>query len=560
MSLLSFFGVQASSDRDPTSGFWYGPLGRRGLSGVIVNESTAMNYSASWAATRVLCATGSSLPLIINRRISERKKEAATENPAYTLLHNQPNPEMGAMMFRATLLNHQINWGGGFAEIVREFGSRGRVTALWPIHPSRVQPMRFDDDSLGYRIRNPEGGHDDFTRDEIFHVPSIITTDGIVGKGVIQNARESIGFGLAVEQQGAAFFANSARPSMVITGGKFKDKQDRQDYRQQWMEAHGGVEKNGTPALLPEGADVKLLSFSPEDSQFLETREHNINEMSRWYGVPPHMIGDLRRATFTNIEAQGIEFVVYSLIPWLAIWEQEIWRKLLTPEEQKDHYAKHIVNGLLRGDSAARAAFYKAMWEMGAMSINDIRELEDQDEIGPAGDKYFVPLNFTTADKAGEAEPVPKAIPAPAPKPPAAVAETIVVSAAIDAPAIASRCREVLMETVGRMLNKECRACRAAAESNRNPKAFYAWLDDYYTRYSATFADAIRAHVEIVLLVDADERPAADVVSQITATHIKASKEDVLRATEVAANEWNTVPERIAACGARWQTERVLAL
>lgn len=565
MSVLSMFGLSAASDRDPTSGFWYGPVGRRSLSGVTVNESTAMNYSAAWAGTRVLCATGASLTFNVFKRLGERKKELAEKSAAYRLLHQQPNPEMGAMMFRATLINHQVNWGGGFAEIVRELGRTGPVKELWPIHPSRIQPTRFDDGRLGYRVRNNDGSYDDFEVSEIFHVPSIISSDGICGKGVIQNARDSIGFGLAVEQQGAAFFANSARPSMVITGGNFKTKEDRAEYRRQWMEVHGGVEKSGTPALLPEGADIKFLSFSQEDSQFLETREHNINEMARWYGVPPHMLGDLRRATFSNIEAQSIEFVVYSLVPWLAIWEQEVWRKLFSPEEQENHYAKHIVNSLMRGDSAARSAFYKSMSEIGVFSINDIRELEDQDEIGPDGDKHLVPLNFTTIEKAGEEVPAPKVSAPRLPAPeledePEASIEPIVVSAALDTPAITSRCREVLTETVGRMLNKECRACKAAAESNKSPKAFYAWLDDYYTRYSETFADAIRAHVEIVMLVTADQRQSSDVVSAITTAHVKLSKESVLQATEVAASDWNTVPERIAACGARWQAERVLAL
>lgn len=558
MNLLSFY-ASTEHDNDPTHNWWYGTAGRKSVSGVTITEDSALNYSAAWAATRVLCAAGSSLPLNIYRKLGARKKEIASDHAAHRLMHFQPNPEMGAMMFRATLLNHQINWGGGFAEIVRKFGKTGPPTELWPIHPSRIQPTRFDGDVLGYRVRNKDGSHDDFQSNEIFHVPSIISTNGIVGKGVIENARESLGFGIAVERQGAAYFANSARPSVVITGGKFKGKEERDEYRRQWLEIHGGVEKNAMPAVLPEGGDVKFLSFNQEDSQFLQTREHNISEMSRWYGVPAHMIGDLRRATFSNIESQGIDFVVYSEIPWLTIWEQEIFRKLLSEDEQKDHYAKHVVNGLMRGDSAARAAFYKSLFEIGVFSINDIRELEDMDEIGPDGDKHFVPLNFTTAEKAGtESAPQPKLL----------ATEKQQATAVIDEPqmltdettgqpsALETRCREVLGETVGRLLNKECRACEAAAKNNHDPKQFFAWLDEYYDRYEATFSDAITPHIEILSLATDDSREVVAIVTSATVAHITASKEDVLRATEVAASEWASVPERIAACGERWKTER----
>lgn len=560
MSLLSFFGVQANTDRDPTSGFWYGPVGRKTIAGVNVTENTAMNYSAAWAATRLLCATGSCLPFNLKQVTGKQRTDTASGHPVHRILHHQFNPEMGSMMARAYGINMQVNWGNFYAEIVRERGSRGPVKELWPIHSSRMELTRFESDGrLGYRVRNDDGSTDDFEARDIFHVPSMITTNGITGKGVIQNARESLAAGLATERHGAAFFGNGATPGVIIKGGKFKSPEERAEYRRQWTEVHGGAERAHKPTLLPEGADVSFMEFNARDSQFLELREHNVNEFARWYGVPPHMIYDLRRATYTNIEAQGIEFVVYSLVPWLKLWEEEVWRKLLTPEEQDSYFAKHSVEGLLRGDSQARAAFYKQLFEIAALSVNDILELEDRNGIGPDGDKRFVPLNMTTIEKAGTE---PLAAPA---TPATENAATALVEylqpppqvAAPDTGPLVNRCREVLGETLGRMLNKECRACKSAAENNKNPKEFYAWLDDYYDRYAATLGEAVAKHVEIILMATADDRALEGVVQAAVASHVAASKEDVLRSTEIAANEWGSVPERITACGERWQRERL---
>lgn len=560
MSLLQFFGV---AERDPTSGFWYGPVGRRTVSGVDVNENTAMNYSACWAGTRVLCATGSCLPLNLMQTMGPRSRKIASEHDVHRVLHHEFNPEMGAMVGRSFGINMQVNRGNFYAEIVWKRGMKGSgLKELWPIHESRVEVRRFDGGALGYRVRNEDGTTDDFTKEEMFHVPSIISSNGITGKGVITNARESIGASLGAERHGASYFGNGAMPGIIIKGGKFKTKEDREDYRRQWMEVHGGPGNAMKPALLPDGADVAFMSFNARDSQFLEIREHNVNEFARWYGVPPHMLYDLRRATFTNIEAQGIEFVVYSLVPWLKLWEQEIWRKLLTPEEQKTYFAKHVLEGLLRGDSAARAAFYKALFEIGVFSINDILELEDRNAISAeeGGDKRFVPLNMTTAEKAGE-EPMQPAARLPADDEPESIATQVMVAMhdyqqppieVVDS-TLGLRCREAIAETLGRMLNKECRACRTAAENNP-PVKFFAWLDEYYARYAETLTEALRKQVEILLLASGDERQG--VLESAVAAHVRASKESILRATEVQPEEWGGVPERITACGATWQAER----
>ena len=557
MSLLSLFGISAQ-DRDPLSGFWYGPVGRKTLAGVDVNENTAMNYSGSWACTRLLCATGSSVPLNLMETLGPQEREIAVDHNVQRILHGEFNPETGSTLGRAFGINMQVNWGNFIAEIVREFGTEGPIKYLYPIHTSRVSKARYDDGTLGYRVKNDDNTTDDFTKEEIFHVPSIISVDGTWGKGVIQNARESIGAAIGTEKHGASYFGNGAMPGVIIKGGKFKSKEEREDYRRQWMEVHGGPEKALKPAILPPEADVAFMTFNARDSQFLELREHNINEMCRWYGVPPHMVYDLRRATYTNIEYQGIDFVVYSMLAWWKLWEEEIWRKLLTAEEKKRYFAKHSVEGLLRGDSAARAAFYKALFEIGVLSVNDILELEDRNGVGPDGDKRFVPLNFTTLEKAGT-EPIakpPAATVAPLDASKEALAKLVDYVAARPDEKISGGCRQLIAATVSRMLAKECRACEAAAKNNRQPKAFFAWLDEYYDRYAATLADATVKQIEISLLADGDKREPAEVARASAAAHVARSKEDILQATEVAEGQWSTVPQRIAACGERWQAER----
>lgn len=400
MSLASLFGFETkSASRAPDDDWWYTSApGRQTAAGVHVNDDSALGYSAAWACTRLLCASGAGLPLNLYRSTDGRTREVARSHPLHWLLHTEPNPEMGSMAFRSLGLERQVNRGNFFAEIER---SGSRVIALHPIHNSRVELKRDERDNLFYRVKGDSGQRTvDIEQQDMFHVPSIIN-DGICGRGVIEFARESIGLGLATEQQGAAYFGNGARPSIVIKGVQpnfLKDEQQRAEYRRQWAEIHQGPSNAGKPAILPPGADISVLSFTPEDSQFLQTRQHNIEEVARWYGCPPHMIGHLLRSTFNNIESQSREFVTYSLLPWLLLWEQEIGRKLLTPSEQKEYYAKHVVEGLLRGDSAARGAFYNTLFNIGVLNPNEIRELEDRNPR-EGGDAYFTPLNMQNSEQ-----------------------------------------------------------------------------------------------------------------------------------------------------------------
>lgn len=437
MSLLEAFSRSSVGkfllSPGPSDDFWYttdpgtGYGGSRTASGVYVNESNFLNYSVCWAATRLLAGTAGWLPFNLHKTMTGGGANVDFGHPVHRLIHGRPNRDMVAMMFRAMMVGHQINAGNCFSEIVRTAG--GTPVDLEPIHPRRIPPQnirREDDGRLTYLVNRPSGvGQPQRLRqDEVFHVPSVISEDGIIGKGVVTAAREAIGKAIGTQRFGAASMKNGGAPPFAIKGGKFRSKEDREDYRRQYKEAHGSPEKAGLPLLLPEGSDAQVLGFSLEDLQFIESQQFDIEEMCRWYGVPPHLVGHLLRATFNNIEELGISFVKYSLIQWLKLWEQEVWRKLLTQREQETHYAKFNVDALERGNLATRTdagvkKFFNGLW-----TLNQWAEQEDMNPITETavvdgqtvslGDMHFVQQAMIPLAQAakGPPEPAPAVEPA----------------------------------------------------------------------------------------------------------------------------------------------------
>ncbi len=585
MNLLQFFGLgRLGVSWSPLDDRWYQTiLSRRTAAGVAVDEDSAKNYSAVWACTRLLAGTGSALPLNLYRQDDGGGKAIARNHPTHYCLHTAPNPRMGSMAFRSLGIDRQVNRGNFYAEIERDM--LGRATALWPIHPSRIPGGAEEvDGELVYKVQNNDGTETVIAAADMFHVPSIITRDGINGIGVITAARESVGFGMATEKHGAAYFGNGARPSIVLKHpGKIKDKEYREELRRQWNEIHQGPENAGKVALLQEGMEAVPLGISNEDSQFLQTRQHNVEEIARWYGVPPHLIGHLLRSTYNNIEVQSQEFVTYSLMPWLVLWEQEIDRKLIGEREQAAGlYAKHVLEGLLRGDMASRAAFYKSMWELGVFSSNDILGLEDRNPIGPDGDKRFVPMNFVTLDQAGQ---MPEPAPAPelpAPEPTeedgllrviadrfnALAARTTLLPLeimdavderlkALPAPqtgitndtisplvrplgqqpnntALAAA-YAVLDDTVQRFLSKEQNAARRLAAKSAGE--LFGWLDPFYEKHESQLAEACLSPCRVILALEGKADDPAEVAAKFARAHAEQSREELLAAMECQESE-----------------------
>lgn len=414
--MINLLLPETLATRSETDDFWYGPAVVPTSSAVPVDQEVALTYSAVWAATRILSASIAVLPLNLYQKRSGRGRDVLASDSRNALVHMQPNGEMCSMMWRASAAMQQINAGNCYSEIRRV---AGRAVALWPIHESRVKLVRDDESNeLLYEVKNNNTPPSYLKTDEVLHVPSMMSRDGISGMGVVPHARESIGFGIATERHGAATFGKRGIPRVVIKHPGSPSPEARKNLRSEWRELYGRPDGE-TVAVLAEGMEIAPLGLSAEDMQFLATRQHNVEEIARWYGVPPHMIQHLLRATNNNIEHSGIEFVVYSLGPWLTLWEQSLNLKLLTQQERdRGLYFKHNVNALMRGDMKARSDFYKALHNMGVLSPNDIADLEDRNPY-EGGDVHLVHSAMVPIQKAGNSIPdkAPSGEPEPVPEP-----------------------------------------------------------------------------------------------------------------------------------------------
>ena len=324
----------------------------------------------------------------------------------YYLLHDEPNPEMTSFVFRETLMSHLLLWGNAYAQVVRN--GRGQAVALYPLLPNKMEVSRATNGELVYTYYrdtdesglNPKGGYVTLRKDEVLHIPGL-GFDGLIGYSPIAMAKNAIGMSLATEEYGAAFFANGANPGGVLEHpGVIKDIQRVKD---SWNSAYQGTGNAHKIAVLEEGMKFQAIGIPPEQAQFLETRKFQINEIARIFRVPPHMVGDLEKSSFSNIEQQSLEFVKYTLDPWVVRWEQSLQQSLILPSEKTSLFIKFNLDGLLRGDYQSRMNGYATGRQNGWMSANDIRELEDMNRI-PAeegGDLYLVNGNMTKLADAG---------------------------------------------------------------------------------------------------------------------------------------------------------------
>ncbi|MGI5966602.1 MAG: phage portal protein [Anaerotruncus rubiinfantis] len=374
-------------------------------SGKTVNERTAMQSAAVYACVRILAEAIAGLPLHVYRHRMDGGKERIAQHPLYYLLHNEPNPEMTSFVFRETLMSHLLLWGNAYAQVVRN--GRGQAVALYPLLPNKMEVNRAANGGLVYTYRrdveesrlNPNSGTVTLRRDEVLHIPGL-GFDGLIGYSPIAMAKNAIGMSLATEEYGAAFFANGANPGGVLEHpGVVKDPEK---LRESWHSQFSGHNAHKV-AVLEEGLKFHQMSIPPEQAQFLETRKFQINEIARIFRVPPHMVGDLEKSSFSNIEQQSLEFVKYTLDPWVVRWEQSLQQSLILPSEKSSLFIKFNVDGLLRGDYQSRMNGYAVGRQNGWMSANDIRELEDMNRIlaEEGGDLYLVNGNMLPLSQAG---------------------------------------------------------------------------------------------------------------------------------------------------------------
>ena len=378
-----------NSRADPKNSMWesaytffFGPTS----SGKHVDERTAMQTSAVYACVRILSETIASLPLHTYIR-TEKGKEKALDHPLYTLLHDTPNDEMTSFVFRETLMGHLLLWGNAYAQVIRD--GRGKVLALYPLMPDKMTVKRSESGEIYYSYEKDSEEH--ILRSfEVLHIPGL-GFDGLIGHSPIAMAKQAIGMAIATEEYGATYFKNGANPGGVLEHpGILKDPSKVRD---SWNSVYGGSINSNRVAVLEEGLSFKPITIPPEQSQFLQTRKFQINEIARIFRIPPHMIGDLEKSSFSNIEQQSLEFVKYTLTPWLSRWEAAMKKTLLSPSEKKDYFFKLNVEGLLRGDYKTRMEGYSIGIQNGFLSPNDVRHLEDMNPI-EHGDIYVANGNL----------------------------------------------------------------------------------------------------------------------------------------------------------------------
>jgi len=388
-----------------TSGSSYSFLFGGSTSGKAVNERSSMQMTAVYACVRILAEAIAGLPLHLYRHGDDSSKHKAKDHPLYTLLHSEPNAEMTSFVFRETLMTHLLLWGNAYAQIIRN--GKGQVAALYPLMPNRMQVDRDKSGKLYYQYTTSaedaptmQGNSVVLDASEVLHIPGL-GFDGLVGYSPIAMAKNAIGMAIACEEYGAKFFANGAAPSGVLEHpGTVKDPSRLRDT---WQGQFGGSSNSHKVAVLEEGMKYTPISISPEQAQFLQTRKFQINEIARIFRVPPHMVGDLEKSSFSNIEQQSLEFVKYTLDPWVIRWEQALSRALLASDEKQTHFFRFNVEGLLRGDYQSRMGGYATARQNGWMSANDIRSLEDMDLITDedGGNLYLINGNMLPLSRAG---------------------------------------------------------------------------------------------------------------------------------------------------------------
>ena len=408
MGIKSLFGFGQARDKpvDKAADAGYSFLFGRTTSGKPVNERTAMQTTAVYACVRILAEAVASLPLHVYEYQDDGGKKLVHDHPLYYLLHDEPNPEMTSFVFRETLMSHLLIWGNAYAQIIRD--GAGRVLGLYPLLPDKMDVQRDDRGNIYYVYsrnsdENPmfkEYGDIRLKAEDVLHIPGL-GFDGLIGYSPIAMAKNAVGMTLACEEYGASFFANGANPGGVLEHpGVLKDPSK---VRESWNSVYRGVNNAHKIAVLEEGMKYQQIGIPPEEAQFLETRKFQINEIARLYRIPPHMVGDLDKSSFSNIEQQSLEFVKYTLDPWVIRWEQSLQRSLLLPREKGKYFIKLNVDGLLRGDYQSRMNGYAVGRQNGWFSANDIREMENMNPIPDeqGGNLYLINGAMTKLEDAG---------------------------------------------------------------------------------------------------------------------------------------------------------------
>ena len=382
MGILDFFRKEKRGSNFLSSATLYG-----NSSGVRVSEKSSIGLTAVWASVRLLSETIASLPINVYKMDKDGSKYIDSPNPLNKLISISPSPNYTRYNFIETMMSHLLLWGNAYAGIKRNGGAR--PVELQILNPENVEPFQSDDDNLIYYKVKDRGILSDR---EMLHIVGF-SYDGIMGKSPIQSCQEALGIASASQRFGANFFGRGANLSGILEHPSRLSDDAANRLRESWNQRFSGIQNSHQTAILEEGVKFKPIGMPLADAQFIETRRFSVEEVARIFRVPNHLINDLTKATYSNIEQQSLEFTKYSLTPYLVNWEQELNRKLLADREQVTHFFKFQTKELIRGDADSRADYYRRLFELGALSPNEIRQMEGLNKIDK-GDEYFVPLNL----------------------------------------------------------------------------------------------------------------------------------------------------------------------
>ena len=425
------------------------PRGGRNPSGIRIDPDTALYSTVVLACARVLAESVASLPVHLYRITAAGGKEIARELHLYRLLHSAPNQWQTSFEWREQQVLWLALWGNSYNLIVS--GKKGFATELWPLHPSRMKVEQLENGRLRYRYRDDTGREEIYSQDQIMHI-RWMSDDGVNGMIPIELARDAIGLARACEVHGARYFGNGARPGLVLTSPNEITADAARELRDNWERMHRGPDRSSRTAVLSGGMEVKDIGGSNnQESQYLETRRFQIEEICRLFRVPPHLVGDLSRSSFSNIEQQSIDFVQHTLLPWCRRFETAFSRDLLTDENL---FVEFDVRGLMRGDASTRAAYYSTLSGLGVVSVNEIRAWENLNPV-ENGDMRFVGLNMQTLDQASQQAESAKETPEKQEQPTADVGGLLAIIGQISAGAVTPEGASAIMAAVFPQMPKE---------------------------------------------------------------------------------------------------------
>lgn len=542
--------------RDPALVELFGG-GMRSSSGMSVTPKNALAIPAFWSGVRLVCETHAAMPLVLIR-LANGKRQRAKSHPLYRVLHEEPNEHQTSMEWREMCQAHILLRGISYNAIT--FTQGGFVEQLVPLHPDRVTP-RYEALVPGgpkqrfWRYDPPDGGPPQlFMPGELFIVPGISIFDMLRSVDPIATSRDSLGLAMAAEQHGAHHFANGVSPSGVLEHPKSLKDDAWKRLKADWDAQRAGVQNAGKTVILEEGMKWHQIGLTNKDAQYIESRKFQVTEIARILRVPPHLIYDLERATFTNIEHQGIEFVKYTMLPWLVRWEQRITKHLLGPDERKTLYPKFIAAALERGDMKSRYEAYAIGRQWGFRSVNQIMDLEDEDQIGAQGDVFLAPTNMTPADQLGKPT-EPKQLPASTDpedddedededKRMLQVRQRVVVAQT-----------RVFLDAAQRVLGKEQKAAQRAiaqARAQKTAAPLEKWLESYDADHEAlvyrTFLPAVNTLAETIHTLTPDAAlPDCDALARaIARRHVAKQRAEARAALAGSCEERCTALESLA--------------